>query len=242
MANPKQPPPGAVLITGAARGLGRSLAIGLAQQGWPLWLHHAQTPIDSLLDEIPAERVRGVFRGDLRDPAQCDELVRAVTEQGEPLYAIVHNAARYDRISLQETTPELFRDLLALNLEAPLQITRGCIERLQATKGVVLHLTHPGVTTPRADPASPAYSVTKSALHQLTRCLALELAPKGVRVHSMAPGICEHDEKGESSLPFPPRGHPMETSELLELVTWLLQPGCPSLTGGSFELGGGLRV
>jgi pteridine reductase len=166
-----------VLVTGAARRVGRAIAEELQQAGARVAIHHAHSDAEAeaLSRRLPGSRV---VKGDLRDPAVPARLIAEV----EPLDALVNCAADYARTPLEELSDERWDSMLSLNLTAPMRLMRA-----SARAGVRAIVNIVDVAAWQPWPSWSAYAVSKAALLHLTRCLALELAPM-VRVNAVAPG------------------------------------------------------
>ena len=166
------------LVTGAARRVGRAIAIALADAGFDLVLHAHRS--EETLAELCAElahscTVRQVT-ADLRQAEGQDALSREVLDTTPRLDAVVHNAADYRRQPLCDLTRHDLTRMMALNLEAPLFVTRALLPALRrAPDPCVVHLGDSAADLPY--PAHAPYLVSKAALHALTRALAVELAP-----------------------------------------------------------------
>lgn len=126
------------------------------------------------------------FRCRLEDPASRAQLVAWVRERFPHLSALVHNAAVFPRTPLAELTVEGFRHTLAVNLEAPLFLSRDLADLLRLGCGAILNIADIYASVPLKN--YTAYVLSKAALVALTRQLAVELAPE-VRVNAVAPGI-----------------------------------------------------
>jgi len=165
------------IVTGAARRVGRAIAEELAAAGARLILHHhdSRNEAEALARTLPDAQA---VQADLRDPAAPARLVAAVGR----VDLLVNSAADYLRTPLAELGDEQWAQLLALNLSAPMRLCRAAVP---AGVSAIVNIVDVAAWQPW--PAWSAYAATKAALLQLSRCLALELAP-AVRVNAVAPG------------------------------------------------------
>jgi NAD(P)-dependent dehydrogenase (short-subunit alcohol dehydrogenase family) len=168
-----------VLLTGAAGGFGQAIAEAFRKEGAELGLvvrRRGQLPPEAGL----------VIVADLADPAAPGGIVAAVIERFGRLDVLVNNAGVAPRLGLDNATPEAWRAAFAVNLDAAMFLTQAAAPHLARTGGSIVNIA--SEMGRRASPASIAYSVSKAALIQLTRCAALALAGDGVRVNAIAPG------------------------------------------------------
>lgn len=188
MSSKLDPIPPLAVITGAARRLGRAIALELARRGYAIGLHyhHSEPEAQQLAGELRTVGVTvQLLCADLSDPAQIDGLFQQIDTLPFPLKVWVNSAAVMARGDLRTLAVEEWDATLALNLRAPWLCARAAAERM-TEGGVIINLTDSGVR--KTWSSFPAYSVSKAALETLTRLLAKTLAPV-VRVNAVAPGL-----------------------------------------------------
>jgi pteridine reductase len=170
-----------VLVTGAARRVGRAIAEELARAGATVAIHHRDSDADaaSLHASLPGSIV---LKEDLRDPLAPARLVAATVKSLGRLDLLVNSAAGYARTPLAALADDEWDAMLALNLTAPMRLIRAGVP---AGVRAIVNIVDVGAWQPW--PNYLAYSTSKAGLLHLTRCLALELAP-AVRVNAVAPG------------------------------------------------------
>jgi NAD(P)-dependent dehydrogenase (short-subunit alcohol dehydrogenase family) len=140
--------------------------------------------------------------------------------------------------------------MLNINLRSVFYLMQKCVPYLESSKGNIVNVS--SVTGPRAFPNVLAYCVTKAGIDQLTRCSALELAPKGVRVNAVNPGVVVtnlhkrsgmDDEKYEHFLEHSKTTHPLgragDASEVAELIMFLASDKAGWITAATYEIDGG---
>lgn len=170
------------LVTGAARRVGRSIAEELGRAGATVVVHyHASTPevVAEVERELPGALA---VSADLRAPAACAALLEAVQVRHGRLDLLVNSAAGYERGPFSAQGDDLWEAMLGLNLVAPARLIR-----LALPLGLVAVVNIVDVAAWQPWRNHAAYAASKAGLVQLTRCLALELAPT-VRVNAVAPG------------------------------------------------------
>ncbi|HEX2568423.1 MAG TPA: SDR family oxidoreductase [Polyangia bacterium] len=170
------------LVTGAARRVGRAIAEELGRAGATVVVHYHASPPEAVAEverELPGALS---LRADLRSPAACADLLEAVRARHGRLDLLVNSAAGYERGPFSSQGDELWEALLELNLIAPARLIR-----LALPLGLVAVVNIVDVAAWQPWRNHAAYAASKAGLVQLTRCLALELAPT-VRVNGVAPG------------------------------------------------------
>lgn len=170
-----------VLVTGAGRRVGRAIAEELGAAGAFVVLHYHGSRVETA--QLAAKLPRSlVVRADLRRAPGCQAVLDAIRKHCGRLDAIVNNAASYVRGPFAYETEEVWAEMLSLNLLAPARLTRGSLGL-----GISSVVNIADVAAEKPWKHHAAYAASKAALVQLTRCLALELAP-AVRVNAVAPG------------------------------------------------------
>jgi pteridine reductase len=135
----------------------------------------------------PGSRTR-LFAADLRADQSCESLIAEVVAWGRRLDILVCSAAAFERRRFEEIDRAAFRDMVALNLEAPLRLAQAAAPFLRARRGLIVNILD--VAAFHAWAGYAHYAASKAGLAMLTRVLALELAPR-VRVCAVAPGTVE---------------------------------------------------
>ena len=222
---------GTVVVTGAARGIGRAIGERLQAEGYTV----VGVDIGDGLADPSFEPVQV----DLTSPDGPEVVDRAVERLGQPLVAVVNNAGITRDARLVNLKEDDVAAVLDVNLGAAYRLTRALIPRLEAGSSIVnlasrAYLGNFGQFN---------YSMSKGGVAGMTRALALELAPD-VRVNAIAPGLIAT----EMSMAIPedirtkmvdniPLGRMGEPSEVADLVAWLIRPGY--ITGEVIVIGGG---
>ncbi|MBE7534918.1 MAG: SDR family oxidoreductase [Anaerolineales bacterium] len=186
-----------ILITGAARRLGRAFALACARAGANVAIHHAHSQADaeSLRVEITSLGKRAwIFQADLSDSTQTEELIRLVNKS-TPLHFLVNSAAIFEPLSFNATTLTDWNGHLALNLTAPFLLSQAFAR--QADEGArIINILDWRALRPGADHFP--YTISKSALAALTKSMAIALAPK-ILVNGLALGAILPPADGNAS-------------------------------------------
>jgi pteridine reductase len=218
------------LVTGAGRRLGRALAQALASRGMTLGLHYhaSASGARELEGEIRAQGGQAaLFGADLTNAAVARDLPGRVVAKFGRLDVLVNSAAIMQRLSFDETTPEQWDQILALNLRSLFFCTQGAAAALRESRGKVVNLADLAGLQPW--PGFVAHSVSKAGVVMLTKVLALSLAPD-VTVNAIAPGAvlvpddysAEERERLARSTPLRRLGSP---SDVVSALLYLLEGG-----------------
>ena len=182
------------LVTGASRGIGRATAARLAEAGARVIVHYSasKAAADELVGEIRAKGGQAdAVGGDLSAPDAAHKLAEAVKALGiEKLDVLVNNAGVANLGALQDQTVEDFDRHFAINVRAPYFLTQQLLPLLGEGSSVIFLSS---VVARVAFDGTSAYSATKGAVEVITRNLAKELGPRGIRVNAIAPGAIDTD-------------------------------------------------
>jgi NAD(P)-dependent dehydrogenase (short-subunit alcohol dehydrogenase family) len=233
-----------VLITGAARRVGRELALAVAQAGGDVVLHygHSQAEAQSLCEEIQAlGRNAFLLQADLDDPVQVSTLIPRAKEYGM-LFALVNNAAIFQSLDWQTSTLENWNHHLMVNLTTPFLLSQGFAHYLPPDgTGRIINLLDWRASRPAADHLP--YTISKSALAALTHSLAIALAPR-ITVNGLALGAVLPPSEGGAPpniLKNVPAGRWADLAEVGQALIFLLD-GPAYITGEIIHVDGGRHL
>lgn len=189
------------LITGAAKRVGKAMALHLASQGWSIAIHYntsepeARLFCDELMSTYPKQQFE-LFKADLNLPEEVELLIPQVIQKMTSLDLLINNASVFEPAKLGETTTGFFDRQMNVNFKAPFILIRDFAHALKS--GVIVNFVDTRIVTNQSNFA--AYSISKKALWELTKMAALEFGPD-IRVNAIAPGLTlPPDEKGEDYL------------------------------------------
>jgi NAD(P)-dependent dehydrogenase (short-subunit alcohol dehydrogenase family) len=242
-------------VTGASKGLGRAIALGLARRGWDLVLL-ARSPDE--LDVLSAD-IRELGRKALAVPAdvtRADELRRAATavETAFPgLDLLVNNAGIEQNSALAKLPEEALDALLAVNVKGVVLTIQSFLPLLRKGRGpsVVNVASAAGLV---GLPGAAVYGATKAAVIHLTRALAVEWRPFGLRCNSVCPGFIDTDMARKGLDFFRQAGLPVELmvgyrqgrlgrpEEVADAVAWLASPEAAFVNGHALAVDGAASV
>jgi NAD(P)-dependent dehydrogenase (short-subunit alcohol dehydrogenase family) len=238
--------PQTALITGAARRIGRAIALDLAQHGWRVGLHyrHSEDDVARLAEEIRA--FGGAAAALPANLAEADEVGSLIPRCAEALGApscLVNNASEFLPDTITSLTPSSWDIHLEVNLKAPVFLAQALFLNLpEGTEGNVINVLDQRVWRPTPDFFS--YTVSKTGMWTATQTLAQAMAPR-VRVNAIGPGPVlksiyqtDADFAEEKEATLLKRGPSLE--ELAEAVRFIL--ATPSMTGQMIALDGGQHL
>ncbi|MEM8842711.1 MAG: SDR family oxidoreductase [Pseudomonadota bacterium] len=237
-----------LLLTGASRGIGHATVKKFAAEGWRV-ITCSRHPFPENCP-WPGGREDHV-QLDLADPQSTIEAVADIRGRLDGhLDALVNNAgispkgAQGERLNTITTDLRSWGQVFHVNFFAPVVLARGLVEELTAAQGAVVNVT--SIAGSRVHPfAGAAYATSKAALASLTREMAADFGPLGVRVNAIAPGEIETailspgTDKLAQALPLRRLGQP---EEVAETIYYLCGPGASYVTGTEIEINGGQHV
>jgi 3-oxoacyl-[acyl-carrier protein] reductase len=182
------------VLTGSGRGIGRSAALALAQQGASVVvISRTQSELDEVVARIETCGSRALgLRQDVGEPKAPQAIVAATMERFGRLDILVNNAGRVVRKAAADTSTEDWQDVVSLNLTAMGEMCRAALPHLRAQKGANI-VNMSSITGLLGTPLRAAYAATKAGILGYTRVLARELAPERIRVNAVAPGFIDTD-------------------------------------------------
>lgn len=217
------------LVTGAARRVGRAIALELAGAGWDVAVHcrHSRDGADATRDAAVAAGARAeVMVADLADPAACEALAAGVVVRFGRLDAVVNNASLFEFDSALAFDPVLAARHHAINAVAPVILARAVHAdvRRRGGRGAVVNLLDQKLDNPNPDHLS--YTLSKAALREATILLAQALAP-AVRVNAVSPGLTlpsgpMNDAEFARAAALSPLGRAATPAEIAAAVRFLL--------------------
>lgn len=240
------------IITGASSGIGRATAILFVEAGAKvIAVGRNEKELNLLRDK--AQNKKGTLKvhlADIRETSQVDRLVTETSENFGQIDVLINAAGIIGNGSIENTSLDDWDKMMDINVRSAFYLTQKCVPHLVKVKGNVVNVS--SVTGTRAFPNVLAYCVSKAAMDQLTRCSALELAEKGVRVNAVNPGVVVtnlHKRSGmsekdyETFLKNGKKTHPLgrvgKPDEIADLIYFLASEKAAWITGATYEIDGG---
>ena len=248
---PSSDPRKTLILTGASRGIGHATVKRFSTAGWRvITCSRHPFPDDCPWDAGPEDHI-------VVDLASSEDTARAILvmrdkleKHGGGLHALINNAAISPkkpggaRLNSIESDEAEWKRVFQVNFFAPIMLARGLIDELTTAKGAVVNVT--SIAGSRVHPfAGAAYSTSKAALAALTREMAADFGPRGVRVNSISPGEIETailspgTEKIVEQLPLQRLGQP---EEVARAIYFLCTEASSYVTGAELHINGGQHV
>ena len=235
------------VVTGASKGIGAGIALRLAADGAAVVVNYARAADDAqaVVRRITEAGGRAVaVQADLARPEQIAPLVDAALRHFGRLDILVNNAGIYDFGRLDDVTPENFDAHFHVNVRGPLLATQAAA-RVLPVGGVVVNISSNIAKSPSN--MTHVYSSTKGALDVITRSLAIELGPRGIRVVGVAPGFVETqgnahlvDDFAPPLVAKTPLGRTGRPEDIAAVVAFAVSRDAAWLTGTTIDAAGGL--
>lgn len=244
-----------VIITGATSGIGRATALRLAGDGYAVLAVGRDAAALGEVEHAIRERggVCATHRADVVDADAPAGIVAAATSRFGALDALVNAAGIIGSGTVESTTDEAWDRMFDVNVRSLFRLVRAAAPHLIERRGAVVNVS--SVAGTRSFPGIFAYAVSKAAVDQLTRCAALELAPNGVRVNAVNPGVVVtnlHRRSGmgeaqyaaflERSKETHPMGRAGNAEEIADLIAFLVSPKSGWITGETVAIDGGRHL
>jgi len=244
-----------VIVTGATSGIGRASAEAFGREGAAVVaVGRDSEALDALVTSILAAggRAHGCA-ADVTAADAPDRIVRTAIEAYGGVDVLVNAAGVIATGTLEATSDETWDAMMAVNMRAPFRLMRAAAPSLVERKGNVVNVS--SVNGLRSFPGVLAYCVSKAGVDHLTRCAAIEMAPRGVRVNAVNPGVTVtnlHRRSGmdeskyaaflERSKETHPLGRPGDAGEVAALILFLASDRAGWMTGETIPIDGGRHL
>jgi 3-oxoacyl-[acyl-carrier protein] reductase/pteridine reductase len=188
-----------VLVTGAAKRLGRAIALAAAEEGANVAITYRQSALAAraVIEELALHRVEALaVRCDVTDEKSVREMVKEVAKELGGIDVLVNNAANYETAACEKITLAQWDAIFASNTRGPFLVSREALRYLRKRRGRIINMGSLGGLRPWATHAH--YCSSKAAVHMLTKVMAKALAPE-IAVNAIAPGMIELGEKAAAA-------------------------------------------
>lgn len=239
------------LVTGAARGIGRAIAAELSREGYALCVNYLRSAeaAETLTTELNTIGGRAVaLRADVSDSGEAAALLARTEEALGPVTLLVNNAGIAGQTLFQDVSDEEWARFLAVNLTGPRNMIRSVLPGMIHRKnGCIVNIA--SIWGLQGASCEAAYACTKAGVVSLTRSLALELGPSGIRVNCVAPGVIDTEmvrPLGTNTLrslaEATPLGRLGTPEDVAHAVAFLASDRAAFLTGQILTVDGGFTL
>jgi NAD(P)-dependent dehydrogenase (short-subunit alcohol dehydrogenase family) len=242
----------AVIVTGGSRGIGAAIARKLAEDGYGVVVNYASDAdgAESVVADIRAHGGRAVaVRADVAAPGDvADMFERAQREMG-PLAALVNNAGTTgDQARIDEQDADGLAWLMQVNVVGPMVCAKHAVHAMSTahggTGGSIVNIASIAARAIPGIPGFVPYAATKGAVVTFTRGLSNEVAPEGIRVNSVSPGVVATEmaaavPEAKEEAAHAPLGRMGRPEEVAAAVSWLISPAASFVTGSDITVSGG---
>ena len=240
-----------LILTGASRGIGHATVKRFSREGWRVITCSRQ----AFSDDCPwPQGPEDHIKVDLSDPEEVGAAVADMRHRlestGGRLHALVNNAGISPklkdggRMNSFDTPMHVWRDVFQVNFFAPIMLARGLFKELEAAQGSIVNVT--SIAGTRVHPfAGTAYATSKAALGSLTREMAADFGPHGIRVNAIAPGgvdtaiLSPGTDRIVETIPLRRLG---TTAEVADIIFFLCSPQAAYVSGSEIHINGGQHV
>ncbi|XP_028173464.1 uncharacterized protein LOC114362321 [Ostrinia furnacalis] len=244
-----------ILITGASSGIGAETAVEFSKyEGTLVLTGRNKDNLENVAKQCKDISPKGlkplIIIADMTKESDVENIIKSTIDKFSRLDVLVNNAGILEAGTIETTSLEQYDRLMNTNVRGPYHLTMLATPHLIKSKGSIINVS--SVTGMRSFPNVLAYCMSKSALDQFTRCVALELAPKGVRVNAVNPGVIttgihmkssmneqQYQEFLKKCAESHALGRPGNAKEVASAIIFFASDGASNITGATLPVDGG---
>jgi NAD(P)-dependent dehydrogenase (short-subunit alcohol dehydrogenase family) len=239
------------IVTGGGRGIGFGITARLLEAGANVLVADRSNTGDRAVDSLSAARGKVIWtNADVTDPDAGTALVQLCVDEFGSVDILVNNAGIYPLAPFVDVTTQHYDDVMAVNLRAVFFVSQAVAQRMitEGTGGTIVNMSSQDGFRPTLPGLAP-YGASKAGVLELTRNMALELAPHGIRVVSVAPGVIMTEgtragleQSGDALNARIPLGRVGTPDDIATVVTFLASPAAGYVTGENVLVDGGIQL
>ena len=235
-----------VLITGAAKRLGRELALHLGKQGYFVWVHYNKS-LEEAKDVLGIINSTGgtgkLIQGDISEYSQAKSMAENIKLDGGGLNILINNVGLYSTGEITNFPIEKFKSIINTNLLGSYYMIQELHPLFNQDGGSIINIGYTGINSLAASKQATAYTISKTGLYILNTSYAEALAEKNIRVNMISPGHLQNSidlpKDIKTSIPLGRTGTP---KDILDLVDFIISPNATYITGQNIEVAGGYMM
>ncbi len=235
-----------VLITGAAKRLGRDLAIHLGKQGYFIWIHYNNSKEEArdVLELINSSGGNGeLIQGDISQYSNVRSIAKNVKLRGGGLNVLINNVGKYSTGEITQFSVQKFESIISTNLLGSYYMIQELHPLFNQNGGNIINIGYTGINSLAASKEATAYSISKTGLYILNTSYAEALAEKNIRVNMISPGHLQNSiDLPDDITRTIPLGRPGVPKDILDLVDFIISPNATYITGQNIEVAGGYMM
>ncbi|MBI35798.1 MAG: 3-oxoacyl-[acyl-carrier-protein] reductase [Flavobacteriales bacterium] len=239
------------LVTGASRGIGKSIALKFASEGANVAFTYSRenNQIEEVVKELEGYGIKAkAYRSNAADFSECEQLIKDITNDFGSLEVIVNNAGITKDNLLMRMSEEDFDKVISVNLKSVFNTTKSALRGfLKSRKGSIINIS--SVVGVNGNPGQSNYSASKAGIHGFTKSMAKELGSRNIRVNAIAPGFIATEmtevlgedviENWTKGIPLKRAGNP---EDVANLCVFLASDNSSYITGQVINVCGGMST